>query len=84
MKKLALASCASFAMMFALTAGLAACGEKKPADGPGEAAGQKVDEAAKDTKEATQEAAKDTKEATQEAADDTKDAAKKATKDDKK
>lgn len=47
---------------------IAACGGKKPADGPAERAGEKVDEAAEDAKQKADEAADDTKDA----ADDVK------------
>jgi hypothetical protein len=40
-----------------------ACHKEKPAEGPAERAGRKVDEAAEKTKEAGQKAADDTKEA---------------------
>jgi hypothetical protein len=69
---------------FALVLALAACGEKKPASGPAENAGQKVDEAAKDTKQATSDAAEDTKDAAKQAGQGTSNAVQDAKKDDKK
>ena len=60
-------------MLFAAASiATAACGGKKPADGPAERAGEKVDNAAKDTKDASKEAAKDTEEAAQDAKKDVK------------
>ncbi len=57
-------------LAFLLIASLAtaACGGKKPADGPAERAGEKVDDAAKDTKDAAKKAGQET----EEAADDVK------------
>lgn len=61
--------------------GLAACATNKPADGPAERAGEKVDTAAADTKEA----GKDAVEATKETASDAKhNVEKKTDKDNKK
>jgi hypothetical protein len=51
---------------------IAACGGKKPADGPAERAGEKVDNAAEDTKDAAKKAGQETEEAAEETKKDVK------------
>jgi hypothetical protein len=63
-----------------LVAFATACHDKRPAEGPAERAGRKVDEGASKTKEKTKEAAEDTKEAAGDAKDEVKDDAKDAKK----
>ena len=53
-------------MLLALSSA-AACADKKPAEGPMEHAGKKVDQAAADTKDAAKDAADKTEEKTDEA-----------------
>jgi uncharacterized protein YjbJ (UPF0337 family) len=60
--------------------GTACHDDRRPAEGPAERAGRKVDDGASKAKEKTKDAAEDTKDATKEAADDTEDAAKDAKK----
>lgn len=52
---------------FVLVAFGAGCHDKRPAEGPAERAGRKVDDAASKTKEKTKEAAEDTKDAAEDA-----------------
>jgi hypothetical protein len=68
-----------FVLISSLLTGLAlaACGgNKEPADGPMEHAGEKVDEAAHDTKEGAEKATEKTGEAVENAGDKVKDATK--------
>lgn len=60
-----------------VTVVLAACGgNKEPADGPAERAGEKVDHAAEETKEGAEKASEKTGEAVENAGDKVKDATK--------
>ena len=65
-----------FASLLAGLALVACGGNKEPADGPVENAGEKVDEAASDTKEGAEKAAEKTGEAVENAGDKVKDATK--------
>ncbi len=61
-------TCLSAVATFALALGLGGCNDR-PAQGPLENAGEKVDEAAEDTKDAVEEAGKDTERAVEDAKD---------------